>query len=384
MWKRIWKRLVPRFLVSLLLLPSLAHAGTIGSVAISPSFFTPSLAQSETIRFRLSAAGVVSVSIVDRDGFVVRKLDSRRREAGTVTLPWDGRDDGGSVVPDEAYTLRIEQVAGGQRSIYDPARDHHPILEDPAQRSYSKVDGVLSYHLAHPSRVHIEAGQARLDPKSGKREGPILKTIVDRQPRVAGAVIEKWNGYDEGGTIAVAALPRFVVSIVAASLPENTIITSGNRTETFLAYAARHRSAAALAPRQTAAMTSHRHHAGLNAFEDKTPSLRVEPDAHYDLEARLFRISRRPLHLKMSVAPETARHFLAQPTRMSIYVDEQRVATRQQPKDGAEVTIAADKLSPGEHRVVVNWGSDFGPVAVRGFRLAVGEVAAAHVARGGR
>ncbi|MCU1244633.1 MAG: hypothetical protein JWN02_543 [Acidobacteria bacterium] len=384
MWKRIWKRLVPRFLVSLLLLPSLAHAGTIGGVAVSPPFFTPSLAQSESIRFRLGAAGVVSVSIVDRDGFVVRKLDSRRRERGEVTLQWDGRDDDGVVVPDEAYTLRIEQVAGGQRSVYDPGRDHHPILEDPAQRSYSREDGVLSYRLARPSRVHIEAGQARLNPKSGRNEGPILKTVVDRQPRVAGAVIEKWNGYDDGGTIAVTALPHFAVSILAASLPENAIITCGNRGESFLAYAARHRPASAMAPREMPAMASHLHHMGLNAFEDKTPSLRVEPDAAYDREARLFRSAVKPLRIRLTVDPQVARHFLAQPTRVSVYVDEQRVITRQRPADGAEVTIAADQLPPGEHRVVVNWGSDFGPVAVRAFRLAVGNVAATRMAKGGR
>ena len=293
-------------------------------MAVSPPFFTPVLAQSETIRFRLSAAGVVSVAIVDRDGFVVRKLDSRHRQRGEVTLRWDGRDDDGAVT-DEAYTLRIEQVAGGQRSVYDPGRDHHPILEDPAQRSYSREEGVLSYRLSRPSRVHIKAGQAQLNPKSGRNEGPILKTVVDRQPRVAGAVIEKWNGYDDGGTIAIPALPHFVVSILAASLPENAIITCGNRGVSFLDYAARHRPAAVMTSREMPALASHLHHAGLNAFQDKTPSLRVEPDAQYDREARLFRTSVKPLRFKLTVAPQTAKHFLAQPTRMSVYVDERRL-----------------------------------------------------------
>lgn len=60
------------------------------------------------IRFRLRKADQVSVSIVDGDGNVVRTIARDQDEgAGTVEVGWDGRDDGGEVVPEGEYRPRV-------------------------------------------------------------------------------------------------------------------------------------------------------------------------------------------------------------------------------------------------------------------------------------
>ncbi len=50
----------------------------------------------------------MTVRILDRDGFVVRTIASGGEiTPGKVGYTWDGRDDSGQVVTDEAYSLRI-------------------------------------------------------------------------------------------------------------------------------------------------------------------------------------------------------------------------------------------------------------------------------------
>jgi hypothetical protein len=216
--------------------------------------------------------------------------------------------------------------------------------------------------------VHIEAGQATLNPKTGRNEGPILKTIVNREPRVAGAVVEKWNGFDESGTIRVSDLQHFSVSVLATSLPDNSIITRGNRGQSFLEYARRHHPAAALVARKRE--TPAVHHAGLNAFEDRSPSLDVTPSAEWDAEARAY-MATGAVKLQLKIAGPAAAHFNAQPGRLSVYVDEARVLTQEHPSSPLALSIPSERLTPGEHRIAVNWGSDYGPTAASSFLLNV-------------
>jgi hypothetical protein len=352
-----------------------ASSPHVRDVTVDPPFFNTAVKQFSTITFFAGVAGTAQVSILDRDRFPIRTLTPRKVTPGLASFTWDGRDDSGTIVPDEAWNVRIE-LAG---EVYDPSLDFHPIAEDPQPRIYSRADGILSYTLQRPSRVHIEAGQATQNPKSGHSDGPILKTIVNREPRVGGAVIEKWNGYDESGTIRVSDLPNFAVAVLATSLPDNSIVTRGNRRESFLDYAARRRPAAALVARKRAAPVQH--HAGLDAFEDRSPSLRLTSSASWDAESRAYTASS-AVRLEMKIEGANAAHFLMQPARMSVYVDDKRVLTRDNPSSPLTLSIPAETLTPGEHRIAVNWGSDYGPAAANSFRLHVGSRATpADVAR---
>ena len=341
-----------------------ASPPTIRDVGVDPLFFNATAGQFTTITFHASVAGIATVTILDRDRHPVCTLPPRNVTPGLVSFTWDGHDDAGSVVPDEAWNLRVE-LAG---QTYDPSLNFHPVEEDPQPRSYSRTDGILAYKLARPARVHIEAGQATRNPATGRNEGPILKTIVNREPRAAGAVVEKWNGFDESGTIRVSDLPHFVISVLATSLPDNSIITRGNREQSFLDYVRRHHPAAAVVAKKRTAPVAH--HAGLNAFEDRSPSLRVTPSAEWDAEARAY-VGGGTVGLQVKVDGPSAAHFNAQPGRVSVYVDEARVLTREHPSSPLTLSIPAERLAPGEHRIAVNWGSDYGPSATSSFLLRV-------------
>lgn len=349
-----------RFVLSLFVAAVLTSAFRAGAappsvteVSVSPPFFNPTASQSVTLSFRASATGTARVTILDRDRFPVRSLSASVPAPGLVAIKWDGRDDKGAVVPDEAWNVRIE-LAG---SAFDPSLNFVPVEEDPQPRTYSRMDGILSYTLSRPSRVHIEAGQARLNPNTQRAEGPILKTIVNREPRVAGSIVERWNGFDESGTIRVSDLPNFVVSVLATSLPDASILTRGNRKQTFLAYARTRRPAEAVAAKKREAPTHH--HEGLDAFEDRSPALRVEHAMTKSGDVRMT----------VRVDGPSAAHFLRQPGKMSVYVDEKRVLTQESAGNPLQITIPAERLRKGERRIAVNWGSDYGPTAATSFLI---------------
>lgn len=86
-----------------------ARCDTIESVAVDRPFFNPSLGQSIGIRFELACSGDLTVLVLDRDGYLLRRLVSSMPVlGGQQRVEWDGLNDTGAVVPDEAYSLKID------------------------------------------------------------------------------------------------------------------------------------------------------------------------------------------------------------------------------------------------------------------------------------
>ena len=98
------------FLSAIFLFPAVAQSSSL-TVKLGRAFFNPSLGQKETIEIGPPGPGKVTVQIVDRDGYSMRWLAQNRVTLGShVTLEWDGRDQSGRVVPDEAYSLKIASM----------------------------------------------------------------------------------------------------------------------------------------------------------------------------------------------------------------------------------------------------------------------------------
>src|SRR5437588_10520816 len=118
-------------LLSTLALAVAAEGAHIRDVQVSPPFFNPTAGRSAQVRARVDA-GTVTLSILDRDRFPIRKLASQTVSDSDVTFAWDGRDDRGEVVPDEAYNILIEwRAKGGRSAVYDPSLGFHALDEDP-------------------------------------------------------------------------------------------------------------------------------------------------------------------------------------------------------------------------------------------------------------
>ena len=351
------------------------HALTLGSVAVSKPFFNPSLGQRISITFAPTAAGDLSVLIIDRDGYPVRNLVSRQPVTpGPFSLEWDGRDDHGIVVPDEAYSLKIDLTAAGQTVTYFPAKAT-PTAFSVTQGYYDRRTAILGYKLPTPARVHVQAGTATLDSRTGKPNGPVLKTVVNREPRPAGAVIENWNGFDESGTAYIPDLPHFLTAIAGTSLPENALLTIGNRTTTFLTRAGTRTGNSFLSP-----VAGHEHHAGLTALQDVAPRLRATVrNARWSPTDRLWH-TRQELVLEYRLDGPSATAFAQEPADLFVFIDRKKIKSIPSPKDGQRLQIPLAGLAPGPHVLALNWTSTFGPVAVDTLRFQTGRPTAVRTA----
>lgn len=357
------------------LVGAVLHASLIGTVTVSKPFFNPALDQRITVSCAPAAAGSLSILILDRDGYPVRSLVLNRPvQPGPVAVDWDGRDDQGVVVPDEAYSLKIDLTAEGKATTYFPA-------QEPAE-SYSVTQGyydrrtaILGYKLPKPARVHVQAGAAVVDARTGKVDGPVLKTLVNREPRPAGAVIENWNGFDEGGTAYVPDLPHFLTAIAATNLPENSILTTGNRSTTFLERAAS-RTGTSILSRPAG---PHEHHAGLTALQDAAPVLDTSVrGAKWSPTDRLWLAPVDRLLVRYSLQGPSAPAFAAQPADLFVFVDSRKVQTIRSPKAGP-LEVSLSGLAPGPHLLALNWTSKYGPVAVATLRFRVDRASASRI-----
>ncbi len=213
----------------------------------------------------------------------------------------------------------------------------------------------------------MQAGITRTDSKTGKQSGPVLKTIVNREPRPGGPVIETWNGLDETGVYYVPDLPGFAMSVAATSLPENSIIAVGNSGATFLERA-RSRSGESLL---TLGSTHHAHHRGLSALDDVSPRLIAKPSNARQSPDRRWKTEESVLRGRLLLEGPSAEHFARQPGAVVIFVDNREVRTVKAPAAGMPFEVALGDLPAGEHIVAFGWASEYGPVAVTSLLIEV-------------
>jgi hypothetical protein len=340
-------------------LPTNANRSAIQDVSVRPGFLNAALKQQATFSFRLGKSGDITVLVLDRDGFPVRRLAENRVKAGQQTLNWDGRDDAGVPVPDEAYTIRIDLKAGAATYTYFPAQDPPGEMFNLTKATYDRREGLISYTLPKPSRVHCQAGTAKLDAAGVKGpHAPVLKTIVDRQPRLAGSIVEAWDGHSESGDlILVPELRDFVIGVACTPLPENAVITGGNRNTTFRDYASARKGKSLLVPR---AAGDH-HHAGLTGLQDTSPVLALDVQRSE---------SGRPYQVTMDLSPTAASVLRSLGGRVVVFVDGEMISSHAPGPLPMKLPLP-DTLKAGPHVLAVNWATGRGPTGVGTLRLQI-------------
>jgi hypothetical protein len=340
---------------------------SISNVKISRGSFNPSLNESVEISFHSSVDGQLTFQILDRDGYVVRTLASNKSiQQGVHRVNWDGRNTDGLVVPDEAYSIKIDVHSGSTQHSYFPGDKQ--LNEVKAELTYyDRQSRILSYKLPKPARVHIQAGSAVKDPKTGKGAGPVLRTLVNREPRTGGSIIEHWTGFDESGTIQVPELTNFVFSVFATELPENSIICIGNRNNSFLNSLISRKGRSYL---KLPNNNIHGHHRDLSTLYDISPAMILRPlNAVWSQKEKIWIVKDRELRISGNLEGPTAEAFSKQPGSVGIFVDEKQVSTMKPPGVAFQMKIRLSDMKEGPHYIAVNWGSQFGPVAVNSFRI---------------
>jgi hypothetical protein len=198
------------------------------SVATRPLSFNPSLKDSSVLSYILKQDARVSVTITDEDGFPIRHLivDQERRRSDQIMEPWNGKDDFGAVVPDEAYYPIITVCTPSGCDTINPLLSSGGIEFDAAN---VKIDNkTISYTIEQPSRMLV---------RCGIKKGALLNTPVSWKPRVAGAITDYWNGKDVDTIQDLTTLSSpSNFAIYGYTLPQPCWITFGNKSIDYRTY----------------------------------------------------------------------------------------------------------------------------------------------------
>ena len=219
----------------------------ITQVSIDREIFHPTAGEQVKIRFHLSSPGQVSLQIIDADqDLVATPVQGVMMVAGDHTLPWDGKDQRGRLVPDEAYTFILDAAQGSHQAVYDPRTTSGGMLHEIERVKLLPASQQIEYQLPTTGRVSLRAGLV---------DGPLLAIPVDWEPRAKGLHREPWDGKDQEKLIEVMQRPNYQVRVTYYTLPENTIITRGNKSLPFLKYKQQSEAPLPLTPQKSSAVS---------------------------------------------------------------------------------------------------------------------------------
>jgi len=200
----------------------------IDHVKVIPNSFNPSLNQKVELCYQLNQKSSVTVIIFGPDGEPIKTIvENEEKTAGNNKEMWNGKDMNDQIVPNEAYCFIIKAVDHQNYvETYKPIVKKWVRFDTPEYRM-SKISNTISYKLPKPARTRI---------RIGLKDGPLTLTLLDWHPKIAGEILVHWDGWDEGRTMKLWEHPNYKMVITNMELPENCIITYGNKKESYIEY----------------------------------------------------------------------------------------------------------------------------------------------------
>lgn len=198
-----------------------------GVKQFSDNEFNPTLNQKFEFEVDFDEPVAFDLRIETEDRDVVRNLISNGTASkGSQSFKWDGKDDSGMVVPNEAYFPVLTYRSKGEVKVIDSRKTSGGEIVENLQ---ARVDspGQISFVLPVSSRVLARAGI---------NGGAMMKSLEDWTPRPSGKNKIVWDAKDESGVDEFATHPDMAALVIAYQLPDNAIIASGNEMLNYSEY----------------------------------------------------------------------------------------------------------------------------------------------------
>lgn len=215
--------------IIVLIILSLFHTGGLNSATdkvihihkVSPHVINPLNGQQAGIHFSGSVDGQAIIRIYDRKFYQVREISLESVEAEKMnTAFWDGKDDQGLAVPNEAYFFTIEVLAySGTLVEYDPTVLLKLELK-PFQVQYDSNSLKLNFTLDQDAVVDIRSGIAD--------GGPMVNKLIEWEPMLRGKYSIPWDGWDAHHVMHVAKHAKHHLFAQIVPLPDHSIFITGN------------------------------------------------------------------------------------------------------------------------------------------------------------
>ncbi|MGR9116096.1 MAG: FlgD immunoglobulin-like domain containing protein [Gammaproteobacteria bacterium] len=334
--------------------------------------FSPDRGETYAIPVQLQKRALsLTLDIYTPDGELLRTI-SRKEDinSGLNSVIWDGKDDAGNVVPDEAYTPVITaEFANGEKQVLDPRRYSGGELVDKVPVEITS-DREIAYYLPSPCRVLIRVGI---------KGGPMLRNLSSWQPKSAGKNIQHWDGKDQSGLVDIRNERDLGILVIAFKLPEHTIITYGNPSIDYRAYRlSKNWQDKVMAPDKMQlkrdGMAISPHYYAPRSF-DAVPEVSLTlPDTLTKTAAGIPRIKlNNPVAVKADIAPQDRWMMKQSLYEVAFFVDHEFVAEEEQGYVPLTWRWLPQQLTAGRHLLTVNISGFSGKVGVASLLFEVAE-----------
>lgn len=329
--------------------------------------FAPASGQELEIAFELAAPGEVTIDIYSPDRDLIRSLRGKGQLAvGRHAFKWDGRDDRGQLVPDEAYHPVLSYRGGpGERVTLDPRVHTGGVVLERLQTDLA-ADGGISYFVPEPARVLVRVGI---------KGGAMMRALETWSAKAPGRARLKWDGYDASHAVQLLGKPRLTALVTAFSLPEHTILSQGNGALDYFRYreargwklplvnleGAKLERAGQRLSRQSALPRS--------ALQDPRVTLRVVEESAKRPDGSVLAAG--PLTFRVEI-PQQDQWLLQQSLyEIGFFLDQQFVSEEETGYTPLHWRWVPNQLTPGPHTMTVNVSGLWGQVGVASVRLFV-------------
>ena len=326
--------------------------------------FSPALKQVFKLSYILSEDANVTWQIYTPDNNLIRTIRSNNIKKGKHTLTWDGKDDSGTVVPDEAYNIVLTAKSKTKMQIVDPRFTGGTILKD----LHTKIDrvGNINYTLSSPARVLVRAGI---------ENGPMLRMISNWVPKNRGKIRQRWNMKDNDNLIDFSLL-EFGISVSAFALPKYAIITTNNKTINYYSYFKKQHFSCNTLPKEKQlierdgkAISKHFY---MCRIQDRDPRLVFGmPKTAINIKGIPLVKNDVPTYVKVTMNPEDESILEKVKYEVSFFVDYAFASEEELGFMPISWNYIPNGLKRGEHILTVNVSSFTGQVGVKSFKFMV-------------
>ncbi len=339
-------------------------AAEIGPVKLEKTEFSPALGQKLKIAFRTERAGKVKVEIYTSDWDTIKTIEAGPLAPGTHSVVWDGTDDDGETVPDEAYIplFRLETPEGN--FSYDPRKTGGEVLNNLDRKA--DMGGNITYTLPKPARTLVRVGTDN---------GPMLRILSDWKPRSGGKIRHRWNFKDRTGKVDFTGL-HYTAAISAYALADYSIITTNNKKEDYLSYFKRKKLSCNL-PKTIQAKMLERNGKRISPhyyrcrIEERTPALNLKITGAPEKNGVYILGNDKPATVILEMNNDDLALIEKKQYEVSFYVDGTFVSEAEQGYIPIRWIYKPNGLEKGDHVLTVNVTTFDGSVAAESRRFII-------------
>lgn len=312
---------------------------SISRVSVDKKTFDPQKDKKALIKFYISKPATNAlIGLYDSNNSLIRLLKMQNLKQGFNAAAWDGKDEKGDSVKSDIviYTITVNDIRGSL--TYDPTDDTEGFEIHARDFSYDKKSGKIFYTLPRASRVRLRAGL---------KEGLLLNTIFDWEPREAGEHNYVWDGKDSSENLFLLKHPNLDLNLTCYTLPDNCLIIKGGNRNVLEDETLSKRN-----PKGKSQLTKYLHslHKTSNCHE---PDFTIEfPRAEINKDGLPILKGRVPV--RVSIVPEDKSYMVNKRFEVMFYVD--TVFFYEEEEGSSPFTFYWDttKLNNGEHLLTVN------------------------------